>query len=603
MAAPAGMNPILAAAAQSLGSAIGTALGQAIGQALFGNNSADAANAAAAAEAARQAAIAQQLAIERAIAAERALEEQRRQAMFARLGQELKGLGSADLSLKSMDDSGAGGLQLKSMDDSAQPAKPDDCASKSWGIPGLPGVYLNDCHEQPSITAAPDAANPPNPIQVATVAENLPEPARDVVEQAVLNSAQTDPALMAPSSDPNVTAFQQADKDYQQALQAQTAAQQQVATDDARVASDQSVIQMVNSKIDAATASPAQQAALGQMAAAAKSDEDASALARQGFDTAAGNVTVTRNNATVALSRVPPSALGSNTPASNTVDLSHATQPLAPLSLKTQPPAITLSPTIAGTPAAPPLPTRTDNFSAPGALIFDCATAPATIARLTAGLPAQEDAIRRTEAAIEAASKDQDDARNEAAIAAMKALFASATTISNWAQLATKRTQAASAASTIQKLQFLELLSDLSGAAGDLINVTQLPKDIPKTYNAGFDASNELIVEQSAKTLREKSYAIMKFLSETGFGEELAGQIALYGFGPGGPVAEALVHTISNAIDVGIDVKQSWNSAAEVQQALKNLTVMRQQETRVRDKIQDLQIGLAHDCPATASMH
>ncbi|HEX3105225.1 MAG TPA: tetratricopeptide repeat protein [Terriglobales bacterium] len=78
------------------------------------------------------------------------------------------------------------------------------------------------------------------------------------------------------------------------------------------------------------SAALAQQARLGQRATAAKSDEDASGLTRQGFDAATPNIVVMQPRTAQALAGTAPASIPSTA-----VDLNQLTQPLEPEDLKT----------------------------------------------------------------------------------------------------------------------------------------------------------------------------------------------------------------------------------------------------------------------------
>ncbi|MFZ0736006.1 MAG: hypothetical protein WBL70_17720 [Candidatus Acidiferrales bacterium] len=621
-----GSNSALGSAAYNLGFAVGRWL-------VSGGNSSDAnaaAAAAAAAEEQRQAELARQ----------RALEEQKRQEMFDRLSRTLKLSGLDTVSFKGFDSPGFQGLQLKGLGDTAanpgtglqlkgfssntqtaggltlkmgddsQPDNPDDCAGKSWGIPGLPGVYLNDCH-QPSLWF-PNTPGAPSPIEVAQAAENISGPQRELVDQAVLTAAQNDPALMAPSQDPSVVNFQQADLQYQQASQTQASANQEYTVAQSRVEQDQNVMKVVNSKFDQATASPAQQAALAQMAATAKSDEQASELAKQGFDTATSNVVATRTNATQALAGVSlPSG------STSSVDLSHAQQPLVPQNLGTQP--VTTAPaiganarsTISTRSPAIPSPSTTGTagvmgLSAPGSPIFDCVGDRTSVARLAAGLPAQDEAIRRTEAALEAAKDDRADAREQAVVAALKTLNSSATLIATRSEAALSKLEGLKSqginADATMRYRFLEQVRKIAEDADRVVDATQLKSRATDSLKAGYAFGNTEFVEKSTKTLLDDIAATKKLLDDSGMKDEaledVAAKLALFGFGPiGGPVGEALVHTMANAADLVTEGAQAWNSGTEIENAERNLNVLRTQEQLVREKISGLQQELAQSCP------
>jgi hypothetical protein len=319
------------------------------------------------------------------------LEEQRRiaeqlriDAMFARLNQTLKLEGlpfnlslkpmttGQDLTLKGMNSSGPGDLKLKIGDHggygvqglpgiyvggpagtpsgseavgSANPtpaattgseSKPygiqglpgtyvggpaDASAANANGMPGLPGIYLNGV--QPS--QAPD---------LAQAAQTLNGPERTLAQEAALQAAQKNPALTTPSQDPRIENFQNANQDYQQALQANASAVRDYQTAQQHVEADKSAIDVAQGQLRAIAPSVEQQQAFNQMLAAAKTDEDAAAIARRGFDSTEIHLSTSRDHAAAALAQMGSlqSPNPAPSPSISTVDLSHAAQPVtAPL--------------------------------------------------------------------------------------------------------------------------------------------------------------------------------------------------------------------------------------------------------------------------------
>lgn len=322
------------------------------------------------AEAQRQRAIMeQQLAEQRRQREEqrRIAEQQRIDAMFARLNNELKLEGVPfGLTLKPMNSNA--GLQLKTMNSSG----PDDLTLKlgqadsaptSYGLKGLPGMYVGgpagpnsaqNPSANPNLASGPgtgttgpgipglpgiylDQVQPEQAAQVAQAATHLTGPDQALAEDAALQAAEKNPALVGPSDDPKVQTYQQTAEQYDQAATATKNAEEQWNESLSRADADKSVIDMARTKLDTENATPAQQQAFNQMLQAAKTDEDAADTARRIFDGANANLTITRANAANALaSLAPPSGASttiSNLKSSATVDLSHA-KSTAPTSLK-----------------------------------------------------------------------------------------------------------------------------------------------------------------------------------------------------------------------------------------------------------------------------
>jgi hypothetical protein len=196
------------------------------------------------------------------------------------------------------------------------------------GIAGLPGIYL-------------DGVQPSQAPQLAQAAENLSGPEKDVAEDTALQSAQHNPALAAPSQDPKINNFQQADQQYQQALGTDTSASQNYNAAQARVTADQSAIQTAQSQLANLQPTVDQQAALQKMLDVAGRDEEAAGIARQMFDNANVNLSVARGNAAGALAAMAP-------PPAN----AHAGAPVVGLNPNSVV-ANLKTPAIIGTPAAP----------------------------------------------------------------------------------------------------------------------------------------------------------------------------------------------------------------------------------------------------------
>jgi hypothetical protein len=279
----------------------------------------------------------------------RIAEQQRLDAMFARLSRELKLEGLPfNLSLKGMSSSDPNALQLKGMSSSGPgdlKLKISDANPTAYGIKGLPGIYVggpaggegsapdastsgntnnpNAVAGNPNLVSGPgtgttgpgiaglpgiylDGVQPGQAPQLAQAAQTMSGSERDVAEDTALHAAQTNPALNAPSQDPGVQNFQQANQEYQQALVANAAASQDLQTAQAHVDADKSAVDVARTQLSAITPSVEQQQAFDQMIAAAKTDEDASMLARQNFDSTRIQLSATRDRATAALAETAP---------------------------------------------------------------------------------------------------------------------------------------------------------------------------------------------------------------------------------------------------------------------------------------------------------
>ena len=281
----------------------------------------------------------------------RIAEQQRLDAMFARLDSELKLSdlpfqvsmkdtdvpGPQDLHMKGMDIPGPGDMKMKFGDDSA--------TSTSYGLKGLPGIYVGGpaggattntadatAHggaasdapaSNPNLASGPgtgttgpgipglpgiylDGAQPNQAPQLAQVAQNLPAgQERDITEDTALHAALHNPALTAPTQDPQVANFQKDDLNYQQALQTTTTASQQYSAAQSQVATDQSAIATAKAQLASLQPTVEQQAALTHMLDVAKTDEAASEAARQMFENANVHLSVARTQAIGALASLP----------------------------------------------------------------------------------------------------------------------------------------------------------------------------------------------------------------------------------------------------------------------------------------------------------
>jgi tetratricopeptide (TPR) repeat protein len=351
-----------------------------------------------------------------------------------------------------------------------------------------------------------------------------------------------------------------------------------------------------------------QQASLGQTAAAAKTNEDASAMAGQGFDTAAPSVavpvpSVATPAATVAQVSAPQTAAVAALPttAASALDATPAKQMATPASAPVVVADLKRPPAPAPEYAITPMHEVTRGAAAPGSPIFDCEGDHAVIQRMASGLPAQDEAIRRTEKAMKAAKEDSADEQKEIRDAAASTMLASATLTTEWARAAI-----AKAASLQSKgigpngdlFKELTMMKDLLKDGDALKELLTTPAKARKAYDAGYDYGDTVAVEQNAKTLRDQWAATMKFLKDSGIYEKaLENGGEHFALMLGGPVGEAEFKTFVSAMDLGIHMKQAWDSAAEADQAEHDLTVMDDQLRMARERIYELQQEVITGCP------
>jgi len=197
-----------------------------------------------------------------------------------------------------------GGLKLKS-GDSFTPSPPPAAATSdqpahSTGLPGLPGIYLNN-------------AEPTQAAQLANSATTLTGPERIMAEDAALQAAQKNPMLTAPSDDPFVTDYQREAQGYDAALKRRQDAWQKASEAEGHVQAEKAAIDYARVRIDAANATQAQRQAFQEMLGVAQSDEDASAAARQIFEQANAHLSIVRDRASDALASLAlPAAIASS---------------------------------------------------------------------------------------------------------------------------------------------------------------------------------------------------------------------------------------------------------------------------------------------------
>jgi hypothetical protein len=338
------------------------------------------------AEADRQRAIMAQQILERQQEAERQrriAEQQRLDAMFARLSAALKLEGvPLTLSLKTMDSSSPDSLQLKSMNSVGPDGlklKMNEASPTAYGLKGLPGIYVggpagssdstssgaavasasqNSSGSNPNLVNGPgtgttgsgipglpgiylDTAQPAQAPQLAQAAQTMTGPERTVAEDTAIHAAEKNSELTGSSPDPKVQSFQQADQDYNKALEADAAAAQQLEETQRHVESDKSAVEVARAQLASITPSVEQQQKFDQMLSAAKTDEEASMLARQNFDSTQITLSASRDRAVSVLSQTAPSTAKISAPAnisspttaspsasSNAVQLTHASQPV-----------------------------------------------------------------------------------------------------------------------------------------------------------------------------------------------------------------------------------------------------------------------------------
>jgi hypothetical protein len=268
----------------------------------------------------------------------RIAEQQRADAMFARLGSQLKLTGFSDqLSLKTSGSANDLALKLgSSSPDAGLHMKLGDNATPGYGIAGLPGVYVggpaNNADNGGALKlklgdgSAPAAeftspassagisglagiylnAEPAQAAQLADSATNLSGTERNMAEDAALQAAAKNPALTAASDDAFVQDYQAEAKQYDTALKARQDAFEKASEAQGHVQADKSAIDYARGQIDPSTAPPQQQEAFRKLLQAANTDEDAAAAGRAIFDNADAHLAIARDRAADALATLAP---------------------------------------------------------------------------------------------------------------------------------------------------------------------------------------------------------------------------------------------------------------------------------------------------------
>lgn len=229
-------------------------------------------------------------------------------------------------------------------------------------------------------------------------------------------------------------------------------------------------------------------------------------------------------------------------------------------------------------------------YSAPqaqagGRPIFDCSGLQATAARLRAGLPAQDEAIRRTEAQLREARQGRREAAGDLQLALLKT-----------ATLAAEETL-----KTVKEAQ--EAISAATGSAANRKKwfdryeaVKKSAEAIEKLTNSGKSGA------EVGAAVREHQATVRKLVADlesSGISDELGVKLAEFA-GPMGAVTVSLAIAARDLIYAGVS---SYLSGSEVEAAERNLDDMRQARRAVESRIFEMEgIVRSPDCaprPAT----
>lgn len=244
---------------------------------------------------------------------------------------------------------------------------------------------------------------------------------------------------------------------------------------------------------------------------------------------------------------------------------------------------------------------------APGEPIFNCDGDKATVNRLLSGLPVQEEAIKRAETALEAAKeaarKDNFEARKKWTFASVKALSSEAKSIATSSEVLLARREGLKAAGisveAAKQWKWLESVKKTSELSHKLAERAEQFDKLLKSYQAGKDFGKTVFVEKSARDLSQQIEAVNKLLEDSGIKDEAAEEVgAKLSFLMWGPVGETGFHGLVTGIDLLVASGQVVSSAIDLDQAERNLDVMRSQYQRVKDRIFDLRQEIDGNCLA-----
>ena len=247
-------------------------------------------------------------------------------------------------------------------------------------------------------------------------------------------------------------------------------------------------------------------------------------------------------------------------------------------------------------------PPSLSGFSAPGTPIFDCVSDAATINRLADGLPGQQEVIRRTQAALDSAREDARDdsaeAREKWIEGTIKMLASTANFIAGSSEKFMAREGALRSAGISPKeearFKFLEKVKQIHELSEKL-------EGAGKVYDAavaGKAFGDTVLIQKTARDLTDLIAEAGVLLVDSGIAEEAGGKFALALWGP---IGELGFSGVSTGLDLLAASMQAGFSAAEADQAARNLEVLRSQYGGIQDRIYNLQQELAQGCSKKAN--
>jgi hypothetical protein len=217
----------------------------------------------------------------------------------------------------------------------------------------------------------------------------------------------------------------------------------------------------------------------------------------------------------------------------------------------------------------------------------ECDRASATRKRIAEGLPVQLDAIRRTEAQIDAARKDISRTSEEAKALAMEktkeAVTEYASEVLSTARALRGQVETLQSMGANRKTRdtILKSLHTISFSGEDLLKASQ----------AGYNAGTEL--QKKVGTLSSQLASANKLFVDSGIADKLGEKLA---DSAGGPLGEFAFKGARLSIDIGVLYAQDKLSRDEYNRAVKNLDIMRNQYRQGEAKIRSLDKDLVMHC-------
>lgn len=227
--------------------------------------------------------------------------------------------------------------------------------------------------------------------------------------------------------------------------------------------------------------------------------------------------------------------------------------------------------------------------------VMDCQKRKATRDRLAAGLPVQLEAIKRTEAQLEAARKAAEEATGEKRQVLIQGAIQEAREYAKEVLTSTKAIRSQ-----------VELLKDLDANKAErkmliqsLNTIVWEGEDLAMAFQAGKSSGEDL--KRKVDNLSKQMLTLAdKMLMQSGIaekvGEELAGKMW-------GPLGQLGFRGTKLSIDFGVALGKGMISQKEREAAQRNLDIMRSQNRRAEQRISELDKDLTEVCKDNLQVH